>query len=133
MSLDLQPGQVLLEDDFLTAARTLREIERRRSQFALDTGAEERDAKEIIAKVLAEGETGVDPDTGEELVTIRPGAKVWNEAAAKANLPADLLASITSVTTREITTVDKDRAKQTFAPAIYDLCTKQNKASLVVL
>lgn len=123
---------VLLEDEYLAAARTLRDIDTRRKQFNADIAAQEADAREILAKILAEGETGVDED-GTPLVAIRPGAKVWNETAAKANLPADLLASITTVETRTVETIDKQRAKDTFAPAIYDLCTRQNRASLVVL
>jgi hypothetical protein len=117
---------VLLEDDYLQAAKDLAEIAATRKRL----DAREKHAREIIEKHLSEGETGVDSD-GVALVTIRPGAKVWNEAAARANLPGELLASIE--VTETVTRLDRQKAKDTFAPAIYDLATKQNKASVVVL
>lgn len=117
---------VMLEDEYLHAAEVLR------TNAAIRKGLDAEDArvKEILAKILAEGETGVSPD-GEPLVTVRPGAKVWNEAAARASLPADLLKAITVTVTEE--RLDKQKAKDTLAPALYDLCTRSNKASVVTL
>lgn len=117
---------VLLEDEYLQAALTLRGNVALRKQLDV----EDIRAKEIIAKVLAEGETGISPN-GEPLVQVRAGARVWNEAAARANLPADLLTAITVTVTEE--RIDKQKAKDTLAPALYDLACRANKASVVVL
>jgi hypothetical protein len=119
---------VILEDEYLQAALTLRGNVALRKQLDV----EDIRAKEIIAKVLAEGETGISPD-GEPLVQVRAGAKVWNEQAAKDNLPADLLASFTTTETVTVTRMDKTRAKDILAPALYELCTKANRPSVVAL
>ncbi len=118
---------VLLEDEYLEAAHRLRSNAALRKQLDV----EDTRAKEILAKVLAEGETGIDQLTGEPLVQVKPGARVWNEAAARTNLPADLVKAITVTVTEE--RLDKQKAKDTLAPAIYELCTKANKASVVAL
>lgn len=130
MSAAPDDRRVLLEDEFLDAARTLRDIDARRKAFAKSTADEENAARELIAKVLAEGETGVDAD-GVELVQIRPGARVWNDDAARANLLPEMLEQIS--VTETVTRLDRTRAKDTLAPALYALCTKQNRASVVVL
>lgn len=117
---------VLLEDEYLVAANALRDIAAERK--VLD--AEEKRMKEILAKLLAEGETGVSPD-GEPLVQVRRGARVWNEAAARENLPANLLAAITVTVTEE--RLDKDKAKAIFGDALYERCTKANRPSVVAL
>jgi len=117
---------VLLEDEYLQAANRLRV----NASIRKDLDAEDARAKEILAKVLAEGEKGISPD-GELLVQVKPGARVWNESAARANLPADLLTAITVTVTEE--RLDKQKAKDTLAPAIYELCCKANKASVVPL
>lgn len=117
---------VMLEDEYLDAALVLKANASLRKRLDL----EDERAKEIIAKVLAEGEKGISPD-GELLVQVKPGARVWNESAARANLPADLLKAITVTVTEE--RLDKQKAKDTLAPAIYDLCTKANRASVVPL
>lgn len=117
---------VILEDEYLDAARRLSDNAHLRKQL----DADDVRCKEILAKILAEGETGISP-LGEPLVQVRPGARVWNEAAARANLPANLVAAleVTETTTR----LDKTLAKDTLAPALYELCTKANKASVVAL
>ena len=115
---------VVLEDEFLAAA----EVIRRNAATRKRIDAEDEQAKEILAKILTEGETGVSPD-GEPLVKIRPGNRVWNEAEARKNLPADMLARITRVKTEEV--IDKTLAKDILPPALYDLCTKPNKSSVV--
>lgn len=126
MSTNPDDRNVLLEDEFLTAARTLAANKRRRQQMDLEDGA----AREIIEKVIAEGETGID-ENGTPLVQITRGARVWNEDQAKTALSADLLAGIT--VTKTVTTLDRQRAKDTLAPALYELCTKQNRPSFKVL
>lgn len=116
--------QVVLEDEYLLAAHTIRENAKKRREL----DAEDEKAKEILQKVLAIGEEGVDPD-GHALVKVRPGNRIWNESEARKNLPADMLARITRTVTEE--KVDKDLAKDILPPALYDLCTKQNKPSVV--
>lgn len=113
---------VLLEDDVLVAAIELRDIARARR----DLEAREKAAKEVLAKHLATGETGVDP-AGNPLVTVRAGARRFDPAAATANLPPEVLATIS------VTAPDGKRAKEILAPALYDLCTKQNAPSVVAL
>jgi hypoxanthine phosphoribosyltransferase len=115
---------VLLEDDYLDAAETIRRNAETRKR--LDN--EDEKAKEILAKILTDGETGVSPD-GEPLVKMRPGNKMWNESEARKNLPADMLARITRTVTEE--KVDKELARDILPPALYDLCTKQNRSSVV--
>jgi hypothetical protein len=116
-----------LADDFLAAAHELQEITREQKALA----AREKTCKEIIAKHLVEGQTGVDPLTGEALVAITHGAKVWNEGEAMKNLPADILATLTVTVTE--TRVDKDRAQDILPPALYALCCKTNKPSVKAL
>ena len=117
---------VLLEDEYLAAANELREITAQEKNL---TARKDR-CKEILAKVLAEGETGVDED-GQMLVKVKPGARVWNETAARENLPENLLAAITVTVTEE--RLDKDKAKAIFGDALYERCTKANKPSVVAL
>ena len=119
---------VILEDEYLQAALTLRGNTALRKQLDV----EDIRAKEIIAKVLAEGETGISPD-GEPLVQVRPGAKVWNEDTARtalANTP-ELLGLITVSET--VTRIDKSRAKALFGGDLYESCCRANKASVVTL
>jgi hypothetical protein len=124
---------VLLEDDFLDAARTLRENAATRARI----DAEDAHAKEILAKVLTDGETGVDAD-GTPLVKMKPGNLVWNDEAAAANLPADVLPRVTvtepahTIEVPERTYVDKAKAKDVLAPALYRLCCKPNKSTVVI-
>lgn len=124
---------VLLEDDFLDAARTLRENAATRARI----DAEDAHAKEILAKVLTDGETGVDAD-GTPLVKMKPGNLVWNDEAAAANLPADVLPRVTVVEPAHMVEVpekryiDKAKAKDVLAPALYRLCCKPNKSTIVI-
>lgn len=114
---------VLLEDDVLDAAYTLRV----NAELRKTLDAEDARAKEILAAHLAAGETGIGPD-GTELVKVQAGALVWNEAAARKNLPAELLAQVTVTVTEE--RLDKTKAKDTLAPAIYAMCCKANADSV---
>jgi hypothetical protein len=116
---------VLLEDEYLTAARTLQANKATRARI----DAEDDAAKEILRKLLAEGETGIDPGTGEILVKVRVGARVFDEATATRQLPDDLRASVT--VTETVTRIDKQRAKDLLAPALYDLCCKASKPAVV--
>lgn len=117
---------VILEDVVLDAANTLRaNAELRRILDAQDAAA-----KAVIAERLFAGETGTNAD-GEPLVKIQPGARVWNEAEARKHLTPELLASITVTVTEE--RLDKTKAKDTLAPAIYAQCTKANADSVRVL
>lgn len=118
---------VTLEDEFLEAARELRDVAK--AKKLLDD--RETRAKEILAKVLAEGEVGVDPESGLSLVAVRPGARVWSEDKARENLPTEILAQLE--VTETVVKIDKQRARETLAPALYDLCTKQNRPSVVAL
>lgn len=116
---------VPLADEYLEAAETIRANAAVRK--ALD--ASDEAAKEIIRKHLAEGDIGVDPATGEALVKVKPGARVFNETEARKNWPADVLARVTRVVTEE--KIDKTLAQDILPPAVYDLGCKQNKPSVV--
>jgi hypothetical protein len=113
---------VILQDEFLEAARDLVAIAAEKKALAEREGR----AKEIIAKVLAEGERGISPD-GEPLVAVRTGAAKFDPDAAASNLPAELLQSIS------VTVPDGKRAKAILSPALYELCTTRNKPSVVAL
>jgi hypothetical protein len=140
---------VTLVDEGLTAALRFRANAETRRRIDLE---DEQD-KELIAKYLAEGETGADED-GTPLVRIQPGARNFDEAKARENLPADLVAlcEVEETTTRidealaaqiltaeqlaaiTVTTVtrrlDRTKAKDTLAPALYELACKQNRATI---
>ena len=113
---------VRLEDEYLEAAEALRRIAAERKLLA----EAEAKAKAVIARLLAAGDTGVSPD-GEPLVRVQAGARRFDAATATANLPADLLERIT------VPTPDGKRAKEILAPALWELCTKQNAPSVVVV
>ena len=140
---------VALVDEGLDAARRFRANAATRERL----DREDEQDRELIAKYLAEGETGVDED-GTPLVKVHPGAQVFNEATARAQLPADLigLITVTEETTRidetlaaqvltaeqlsaiTVTTVtrrlDRTKAKDTLAPALYVLACKQNRPTI---
>jgi hypothetical protein len=118
--------RVVLEDEYLDAAQTLRRNAGLRKQLDY----EDARAREILAKVLATGETGTDIN-GDLLVKVQPGARVFNEQAARDHLPPDLLASITITVTEE--RLDRQKAKDTLAPALYALACKQNADTIKVL
>lgn len=113
---------VLLEDEYLEAAKELREITEAKKELAV----REDQLKAIIEKVLTVGEKGVAPD-GTPLVAIRAGSKRFSPEKAAANLPPEVLASI------QVITVDGKRAKAVLAPALYDLCVDYTKSSVVAL
>jgi len=113
---------VLLEDEFLAAAKELREITAQEKLLA-----ERKEAvKALLAKVLAVGERGISPD-GDILVTVRAGAARFNPQKAAEQLPTEVLPSVM------VTTVDAKRAKAVLAPALYELCLDYNKPSVVAL
>lgn len=116
---------VELTDEYLEAADELREVSAERKRL----DARETRAKEILAKILAEGDLGTDAE-GRPLVEVRPGALRWDEDTARANLPADLVAALE--VTETVTRLDKQKAKDTLAPALYELGCKRTRASVVV-
>jgi hypothetical protein len=113
---------VVLEDEYLEAARELVEITAQEKALA----ERKARAKQIIEKALAVGERGVSPD-GELLVAVRGGAARFDADKAAENLPANLLESIT------VSVPDGKRAKAILAPGLYDLCVTYNKPSVVAL
>jgi hypothetical protein len=119
---------VLLEDEYLHAAEVLRI----NASIRKGLDAEDARCKEILAKVLAEGEQGMSPD-GEILVQIKPGARVWNEDTARTALAdtPELLQLIT--VTETVTRLDKQKAKNLFGDDLYATCCKANRASVVPL
>ena len=118
------PTLVPLADEYLDAARTLRVNAVKRARLDDEDAA----AKEILAKLLTDGDTGVD-ETGQPLVRMRPGAHVWSETQARDVLPTDTIERLT--VTRTETVLDKGLAKDTLAPAIYAACCKRNKSTVV--
>lgn len=119
------PTPVLLEDEFLDAARELRAItiERR------DLDTREAECKAILAVRLAAGETGVDL-SGTALVKVKAGARVWNEdTARKALVDHGLDTLIPQIEVTE-THLDKIKAKQLLPGDLYDACCRQNKDSI---
>jgi hypothetical protein len=112
---------VLLEDDYLAAARELREIATQK-RLLLEREAE---CKRILEKVLTVGERGVDSD-GEQLVFIRAGARIF-----KPSLAAELLGEQLST----ILTLQPDAklAQEVLPDDMYDACCVYNKANVVVV
>ena len=113
---------VVLKDDFLAAASELRIIAAERKHLT----EREAECKRVIEKVLSVGDCGISPD-GEQMVVVRKGAARFKPELAEANLPAEVLQSIL------VLAPDGKRAKAILAPALYDLCTEQNKPSVVAL
>jgi hypothetical protein len=113
---------VILNGEYLDAAVQLRAIAREKKDLA----TREAECKRIIEKHLAVGERGVTVD-GEEVVTVRAGAKRFDAGLAAENLPKEVLAQITTLQ------VDAQRAKTILAPALYDLCCTENRPSVIVL
>ena len=113
---------VILESEYLDAAVELQAI----AQEKKDLATREAECKRIIEKHLAIGERGVTPD-GEEIVTVRAGAKRFDAGMAAEYLPKEVLAQITTMQ------VDAQRAKTILAPALYELCCTENRPSVIVL
>ena len=113
---------VILDGEYLNAALMLREIARRKKELA----EQEAGCKRIIEKHLAIGDRGVTVD-GEEIITVRAGARRFDAGLASENLPHAVLAQITTMQ------IDPQRAKTILAPALYDLCCTENRASVIVL
>lgn len=113
---------VLLEDEYLEAAHELREVTAQIKELT------ERQAqlKLVLEKVLTVGERGVAAD-GTPLVAIKGGAGKFSPEQAVKNLPAELIEAI------QVTTLDGAKAKAILAPALYELCLKYNKNSVVAL
>lgn len=114
---------VVLEEDYLEAARTL--VDNAATRARLD--AEDSKAKEILAKQLTDGETGIDPH-GNPMVKMTPGALVFDEKTARANLDQQSIALIE--VTETVTRLDRTKAKDILAPALYRLACRQNKSSI---
>ena len=114
---------VLLEEQYLAAANELRECTILRKQL----DEREAAAKEILRSILQAGDTAIDAD-GVALVTVKRGAAIWNEKLAREVLPAAQLSAITVTVTEE--RLDKQKAKDTLAPAIYEACCKRNTDSI---
>lgn len=113
---------VILEDEFLDAAREIVEITAQEKALA----ERKARAKQIVEKALAVGERGISPD-GELLVAVRGGAARFDADKAAEVLPANLLESIM------VTAPDGKRAKAILAPGLFDLCVTYNKPSVVAL
>ena len=113
---------VKLEGEYLDAAVELRAI----AQEKKDLATREAECKRVIEKHLAVGDRGVTPD-GEEIITVRAGARRFDAGLAAANLPTAVLAQITTMQ------IDAQRAKTILAPARYDLCCAENRPSVIVL
>jgi hypothetical protein len=113
---------VILDGEYLDAAVELRAIAAEKKDLA----TREAECKRIIEKHLAVGDRGVTVD-GEEVVTVRAGAKRFDAGLAAENLPAEVLAQITTLQ------VDAQRAKTILAPALYELCCTENRPSVIVL
>jgi hypothetical protein len=113
---------VILDGEYLNAALMLREIARRKKELT----EREAECKRIIEKHLAVGDRGVTVD-GEEVVTVRIGARRFDAGLAAENLPPAVLAQITTLQ------VDAQRAKMILAPALFELCCTENRASVIVL
>jgi hypothetical protein len=113
---------VILNGEYLDAAFQLQAIAREKKDLA----TREAECKRIIEKYLNIGERGVTPD-GEEIITVRAGAKRFDAGLAAENLPKEVLAQITTLQ------VDAQRAKTILAPALYDLCCTENRPSVIVL
>ena len=113
---------VLLDGEYLDAANELRAIAVEKKDLA----TREAECKRIIEKHLAIGDRGVTPD-GEEIITVRAGARRFDAGLAADNLPTAVLAQITTLQ------VDPQRAKTILAPALYDLCCTENRSSVIVL
>lgn len=118
---------VVLVDEYLDAARTLR----RNTELRKAMDVEDAAAKEILAKVLIAGETGTDAD-GTPMVKVKAGARVFHEDTARLALESNGLASVISQIEVTVTRLDKDKAKALLPGDIYDACCKVNAASIVV-
>ena len=113
---------VQLSGEYLDAAVELHAI----AQEKKDLATREAECKRIIEAYLNVGDRGVTPD-GWEIITVRAGARRFDPAMAAENLPASVLAQITTLQ------VDPQRAKTILAPALYDLCCAENRPSVIVL
>ena len=113
---------VQLDGEDLDAAIELRSI----AEIKKNLAPIEAECKRIIEKHLAIGERGVTPD-GEEIITIRAGARRFDAGLASQHLPTAVLAQITTLQ------IDAQRAKTILAPALYDLCCAENRPSVIVL
>lgn len=113
---------VQLDGDYLKAAIELHAI----AQEKKDLATREAECKRIIEAYLNVGDRGVTPD-GWEIITVRAGARRFDAGLAAENLPPAVLAQITTLQ------IDPQRAKTILAPALYDLCCTENRASVIVL
>jgi hypothetical protein len=83
---------VQLNGEYLDAAVELRAIAVEKKDLA----TREAECKRVIEAYLNIGERGVTPD-GEEIITVRAGARRFDAAMAAENLPKEVLAQITTL------------------------------------
>jgi hypothetical protein len=114
---------VVLEDEYLDAARELVEIAAQEKALA----ERKARAKQIVEKALAVGERGISPD-GELLVAVRGGAARFDAEKA-----TEVLAGTSMLESIMVTAPDGKRAKDVLARALYEQCCTYNKPSVVVL
>jgi transketolase C-terminal domain/subunit len=113
---------VLLEDDYLAAARELREIATEKRLLY----QREADCKRILEKKLTVGERGISPD-GDQLVYVRQGARVFKECIAAELLPAEQLSAILTLQP------DAKLAREVLPEDMYDACCIYNNSNVVVV
>jgi hypothetical protein len=111
--------EITLTDDFLHAALELRYVTAEIAKLE----AQAKRCKEILAKHLTIGDTGMDPD-GNALVKVVKGSARFKPELAIANLPAGVLDSIM------VTAPDAKRAKDVLPPALYALACEDNAPSI---
>jgi hypothetical protein len=112
---------VLLEDDYLAAARELREIVTEKRLLY----QREADCKRILEKVLTVGERGISPD-GDQLVYVRQGARIFKPALA-VELLGEQLGTILTLQP------DAKLAQEVLPDDIYDACCVYNNSNVVVV
>lgn len=113
---------VVLEDEYLDAAREYRDIVAQEKALA----ARKAQLREIIEKALAVGERAVTPD-GEPLVAITAGSARFDPIKASKALPADVFNTIL------VLAPDAKRARDVLAPALYEQCCEYTRPSLRAL
>lgn len=117
---------VRLTDEYLEAVDELRAVAAGRA--ILDD--REAAAKQLLLKLLAAGDTGTDSD-GTPLVAIRTSRR-FDPKKAAAVLPGLLGEEGYAALCTTTTAVDPRKAKDVLAPALWQLCTNETSASVVL-
>lgn len=112
---------VILDDEYAAAARELLDLIEQEKALAERKAA----CKQVIAKALAVGETGVSTD-GEPLVTVRAGSLRFDP-----DLATQVLSGTTLLDTVTVQVIDGARAKAVLAPSLYEACCKRTQPSVV--